>query len=188
MLKNQDTFIYLLVTLSIVGFSLRTRKHYNAFLEEVSNRIGKVTQDHFSLTVRTVFWSMMTLPLPLLWSAVGYGLQSVEWRYPMAGAIGYGVTAAAPVLWLFMINYFTFARPNGLFIAQFKWKESRVKKAMRFYQLSIFVIVPLMMSLITFEYYSDRGICANGWAFLLFIIVHCFKFITSSLRHMCRFT
>ncbi len=42
MLKNQDTFIYLLVTLSIVGFSLRTRKHYNAFLERVSNRIGKV--------------------------------------------------------------------------------------------------------------------------------------------------
>ncbi len=105
MLKNQDTFIYLLVTLSIVGFSLRTRKHYNAFLERVSNRIGKVTQDHFSLTVRTVFWSILiALPLPLLWSAVGYGLQSVEWRYPMAGAIGYGVTAAAPVLWLFMIS------------------------------------------------------------------------------------
>ncbi|WP_163367084.1 hypothetical protein, partial [Escherichia coli] len=86
-------------------FSLRTRKHYNAFLERVSNRIGKVTQDHFSLTVRTVFWSILiALPLPLLWSAVGYGLQSVEWRYPMAGAIGYGVTAAAPVLWLFMIS------------------------------------------------------------------------------------
>lgn len=132
MLKNQDTFIYLLVTLSIVGFSLRTRKHYNAFLERVSNRIGKVTQDHFSLTVRTVFWSILiALPLPLLWSAVGYGLQSVEWRYPMAGAIGYGVTAAAPVLWLFMISA-TFARPNGLFIAQFKWKESRVKKRCAF--------------------------------------------------------
>ncbi|MER1720987.1 hypothetical protein KC966_18250, partial [Proteus terrae] len=44
MLENQDTFLFLFVTLSIVGFSLRTRKHYNAFLERVSNRIGKVTQ------------------------------------------------------------------------------------------------------------------------------------------------
>lgn len=49
----------------------------------------------------------------------------------MAGAIGYGVTAAAPVLWLFMISA-TFARHNGLFIAQFKWKESRVKKQCAF--------------------------------------------------------
>ncbi|HAU5561236.1 miniconductance mechanosensitive channel MscM [Proteus mirabilis] len=182
MLKNQDTFIYLLVTLSIVGFSLRTRKHYNAFLERVSNRIGKVTQDHFSLTVRTVFWSILiALPLPLLWSAVGYGLQSVEWRYPMAGAIGYGVTAAAPVLWLFMISA-TFARPNGLFIAQFKWKESRVKKAMRFYQLSIFVIVPLMMSLITFEYYSDREFAPTVGRFCFLLLCIALSFITSSLK------
>ncbi len=66
------------------------------FLKESVIALVKVTQDHFSLTVRTVFWSILiALPLPLLWSAVGYGLQSVEWRYPMAGAIGYGVTAAA---------------------------------------------------------------------------------------------
>lgn len=182
MLKNQDTFIYLFVTLSIVGFSLRTRKHYNAFLERVSNRIGKVTQDHFSLTIRTVFWSILiALPLPLLWSAVGYGLQSVEWRYPMAGAIGYGVTAAAPVLWLFMISA-TFARPNGLFISQFKWKESRVKKAMRFYQLSIFVIVPLMMSLITFEYYSDREFAPTVGRFCFLLLCIALSFITSSLK------
>ena len=75
------------------------------FLKKVSNRIGKSHSDHFSLTVRTVFWSILiALPLPLLWSAVGYGLQSVEWRYPMAGAIGYGVTCRSPVLWLFMIR------------------------------------------------------------------------------------
>ncbi|QAV23324.1 miniconductance mechanosensitive channel MscM [Proteus hauseri] len=182
MLKNQDTFLYLFVTLSIVGFSIRTRKHYNAFLERVSNRIGKVTQDHFSLTVRTVFWSILiALPLPLLWSAVGYGLQSVEWRYPMAGAIGYGVTAAAPVLWLFMISA-TFARPNGLFISQFKWKENRVKKAMRFYQLSIFVIVPLMMSLITFEYYSDREFAPTVGRFCFLLLCIALSFITSSLK------
>ncbi len=34
----------------------------------------------------------------------------------------------------------TFARPNGLFIAQFKWKRESCEKAVRFYQLSIFVI------------------------------------------------
>jgi len=63
------------------------------------------------------------------------------------------VRATTPVLWVFMISA-TFAIPNGLFISHFGWSEENVKRAMRYYyQLSIFVIVPWMMALITFEYY-----------------------------------
>ena len=65
MLKNQDTF-YSYLSLYQLGFSLRTEKNTTThFFERVSNRIGKVTQDHFSLTIRTVFWSILiALPLP----------------------------------------------------------------------------------------------------------------------------
>ena len=42
-----------------------------------------------------------------------------------------------------------FARPNGLFIAHFGWPRSRVSKAMRYYLMSIGLIVPLIMALIT---------------------------------------
>ncbi|TOM54450.1 hypothetical protein CGH73_28680, partial [Vibrio parahaemolyticus] len=63
-----------------------------------------VTQDRFYLTIRTIFWSIIVaLPLPMMWSAIGYGLQSA-WQYPMAVAIGFGVSATTPLLWLFMIS------------------------------------------------------------------------------------
>lgn len=62
----------------LVGFSISSRRHYQAFLERASARVGKVTQDHFSLTLRTVFWSIIVaVPLPVLWWALAYGLQHV---------------------------------------------------------------------------------------------------------------
>ncbi|MDM7314536.1 aminotransferase class III-fold pyridoxal phosphate-dependent enzyme, partial [Klebsiella pneumoniae] len=42
---------------------------------------------------------------------------------PLAVAIGDGVTATVPLLWVVMICA-TFARPNGLFIAHFGWPRS----------------------------------------------------------------
>ncbi len=91
-------------------------------------RVGKVTQDHFWLTLRTVFWSILVAsPLPVLWATLGYGLQEA-WPYPLAVAIGDGVTATVPLLWVVMICA-TFARPNGLFIAHFGWPRNRVLRA-----------------------------------------------------------
>ncbi|MDR0217717.1 MAG: miniconductance mechanosensitive channel MscM [Enterobacteriaceae bacterium] len=154
MLTTRDTLFYLLGTLLLVIFSISSHRQYHAFLERSSSCIGKVTQDHFSLTLRTVFWSVVAaLPLPMLWSAIGYGLKNV-WDYPMATAIGIGVSETTPVLWVFMLSA-VFAHPNGLFIAHFRWPEERVKRAMRFYRVSIFLIVPLMMALITFNNYYN---------------------------------
>ncbi|TDB61208.1 miniconductance mechanosensitive channel MscM [Photorhabdus khanii] len=181
MLTTQDTLLYLLGALFLVIFSVGSLRHYHAFLERASNRIGKVTYDHFSLTLRTVFWSVIVaLPLPMLWSAIGYGLQSA-WQYPMAIAIGYGVSATTPVLWIFMLSA-TFAHPNGLFIAHFRWPEERVKRALRFYQLSIFAIVPLVMALITFEHYSDREFASTLGRLCFLILCVSLSLITSSLK------
>lgn len=90
----------------------------------------------------------MALPLPVLWGAFGYGLQNA-WPYPIAVAIGDGITATLPLLWAFMISA-AFARPNGLFIVHFRWPQNRVARAMRYYSLSIGLIVPLIMLLIAF--------------------------------------
>ncbi|KOY62263.1 mechanosensitive channel protein [Photorhabdus heterorhabditis] len=181
MLTTQDTLLYLLGTLFLVIFSISSLRHYHAFLERSSNRIGKVTYDHFSLTLRTVFWSIIVaLPLPMLWSAVGYGLQSA-WQYPMATAIGYGVSATTPVLWIFILSA-TFAHPNGLFIAHFRWPEERVKRALRFYQLSIFAIVPLVMALITFEHYSDREFSSTLGRLCFLVLCVSLSLITNSLK------
>ncbi|MBC8952169.1 miniconductance mechanosensitive channel MscM [Xenorhabdus sp. PB62.4] len=181
MLTTQDTLLYLLGTLLLVIFSISSHRQYHAFLERSSNRIGKVTQDHFSLTLRTVFWSIIAaLPLPMLWSAIGYGLQNA-WQYPMANAIGDGVRATTPVLWIFMLSA-AFAHPNGLFIAHFRWPEERIKRAMRFYRLSIFLIVPLMMALITFNNYSDREFTPTLGRLCFVMLCISLSLVTNSLK------
>ncbi|WP_099118695.1 miniconductance mechanosensitive channel MscM [Xenorhabdus ishibashii] len=181
MLTKQDTLLYLLGTLLLVIFSISSHRQYHAFLERSSNRIGKVTQDHFSLTVRTVFWSVVAaLPLPMLWSAIGYGLQNA-WQYPMATAIGNGVRETTPVLWVFMLSA-AFAHPNGLFIAHFRWPEERIKRAMRFYRLSIFLIVPLMMALITFNHYKDQDFIATLGRLCFIMLCISLSLVTSSLK------
>ncbi|HGN1704699.1 TPA: miniconductance mechanosensitive channel MscM [Providencia rettgeri] len=181
MVTTQDTFLYLLGSIALVIFSISTRKHYQAFLDRSSLRIGKVTQDRFYLTIRTIFWSIIVaLPLPMMWSAIGYGLQSA-WQYPMAAAIGFGVSATTPLLWLFMISE-TFSRPTGLFISHFGWDKDAVKRAMRYYRMAIFVIVPLVMAVITFEHYSDREFAATvGRACFIFLCV-ALSLITNNLR------
>jgi potassium efflux system protein len=181
MVTSQDTFLYLLGSIILVIFSVSTRRHYQAFLDRSSLRIGKVTQDRFYLTIRTIFWSIIVaLPLPMMWSAIGYGLQSA-WQYPMAAAIGYGVSATTPLLWLFMISE-TFSRPTGLFISHFGWDKDAVKRAMRHYRLAIFVIVPLVMAIITFEHYSEREFSATLGRLCFLVLCVALSLITNNLR------
>ncbi|STV30779.1 potassium efflux system KefA protein [Klebsiella pneumoniae] len=144
--------------------------------------MGKVTQDHFWLTLRTVFWSILVAsPLPVLWMTLGYGLQSA-WPFPLAVAIGDGVTATVPLLWVVMICA-TFARPNGLFIAHFGWPRSRVAKAMRYYLMSIGLIVPLIMALIMFDNLNDREFSASLGRLCFLLICGALAVVTLSLKH-----
>lgn len=39
-------------------------------------------------------------------------------------------------MWAFMISA-SFSHPQGLFIAHFRWSQSRVARAMRYYKLSV---------------------------------------------------
>ncbi|MGU3524034.1 miniconductance mechanosensitive channel MscM [Enterobacteriaceae bacterium C23F] len=181
MLTSKETLIPLFAALILVGFSISSRKHFTRFLERSSNRVGKVTQDHFWLTMRTVFWSILVAsPLPVLWMTLGYGLQEA-WPYPLAVAIGYGVTATVPLLWVVMICA-AFARPNGLFVAHFGWPRNRVARAMRYYLMSIGLIVPLIMVLIMFENLNDREFSASLGRLCFVLICGALAIVTLSLK------
>ncbi|MCC3705574.1 miniconductance mechanosensitive channel MscM [Rouxiella badensis] len=181
MVTSKETLLPLFGALILVIVSISSRRHYYNFLDRASSRVGKVTQDHFSLTARTVFWSILVaLPLPVLWAALGYGLQSA-WPFPIAVAIGDGVTAALPVLWLFMISHYL-AHPKGLFITHFNWPQRRVSRALRYYSLSIWLVVPLIMALITFDNLNDREF-SNTLGRLCFIILCVLlSLVTQSLK------
>ena len=60
-----------------------------------------------------------------------------------------------PVLWLFMFLR-NLARLTGCLSHSSAGREARVKRAMRFYQLFHFVIVPLMMAMTTLNTSNDR--------------------------------
>ncbi|AML55966.1 Potassium efflux system KefA protein [Serratia rubidaea] len=181
MVTSRSTLVPIFGALLLVIFSISTRKHYHAFLERSSSKVGKVTQDQFYLTLRNVFWSILVaLPLPVLWAALGFGLQNA-WPYPVAVAIGDGVTATLPILWVCMISA-TFAHPRGLFIVHFGWPARQVSRAMRYYKMSIWLIVPLIMALITFDNLNDREF-SNTLGRLCFILL-CIALllVTSSLK------
>ncbi len=70
----------------------------------------------------------------------------------MAAAIGYGVSATTP----FTMAVYDQRVPGYLFLTSVG--TDSVKRAMRYYRMAIFVIVPLVMAIITFEHYSDRNL------------------------------
>lgn len=175
------TVLPIIGALLLVMISISSRRHFSAFLARASQRVGKVTQDHFTLTVRTVFWSILVaLPLPVLWAALGFGLQHA-WSYPIAVAIGDSVTAVLPLLWVFMICA-TFARPDGLFMVHFRWPPQRVTRAMRYYSLTIGFIVPLLMLLIAFDNLEDRLFVATLGRLCFILICGALSLVTVSLK------
>lgn len=181
MLTTKETLLPLFAALFLVGFSLYSRKHFTRFLERSSARVGKVTQDHFWLTLRTVFWSILVAsPLPVLWATLGYGLREA-WPYPLAVAIGDGVTATVPMLWAVMICA-TFARPNGLFVTHFAWPRARVARGMRNYLLCIGLIVPLIMALIMFDNLNDREFSGSLGRLCFMLICGALAMVTLSLK------
>ncbi|WJY15530.1 miniconductance mechanosensitive channel MscM [Pectobacteriaceae bacterium CE90] len=181
MVTSRDTLLPLLGALLLVGFSVGSRRHYHAFMQRASDRVGKVTLDHFMLTLRTVFWSVMVaIPLPVLWAALGYGLQNA-WPYPVAVAIGDSVTATVPLMWVVMISA-AFAHRQGLFIVHFGWSPMRVARAMRYYQLSIGFIVPLIMALITFDNLNDREFSSTLGRLCFILLCMALTLVTTSLK------
>ena len=109
--QNKEISLYIISTLLLAIFGLNYRRHYQAFLDRTSQRIGKVTLDRFSITLRTLFWSVLVSAAA--GTVVRYRLRVTECpQYPMAKAIGDGVSATTPVLWLFMFCA-TFARLTG---------------------------------------------------------------------------
>lgn len=181
MVTSRETIIPLFGAVLLVILSISSRRHYHAFLARASSKVGKVTQDEFSLTLRTVFWSILVaLPLPVLWAAMGFGLQNA-WPYPVAVAIGDGVTATLPVLWVCMISA-AFAHPQGLFIAHFGWPVKQISLAMRYYKMSIWLIVPLIMALITFDNFNDREFASTLGRLCFILLCLALALLTNSLK------
>lgn len=175
-------FLFLIIVSAIILiiFKAKTKKSYQEFLERSSSKIGKVTQDNFYLTLRVVAFSLLNaFPIPFLWWIIGYTLMNA-WDYPIAAALGHGINAASPILWVFMISA-AFSHTKGLYIAHFNWSQERVRSAMKYYRLSVWVLVPLVMLLVAFNTYNDREFSATLGRLCFILICIVLIFLTRSI-------
>lgn len=180
-LQTPQTLFLLIFAIVLVVIHIKTKSPYSKYLEQTSLCIGKVTQDSFSLTLKVIVYSLfMALPVPILWGIIGYVMQ-MNWQYPVVVALGYGVNAAAPILWVFIISAHL-ASPNGLFIAHFGWSKTQVRSAMKYYQVSVWVVIPLMMLVMGFDQYNNHQFSATIGRFCFILLCFALVFMTNSIH------
>lgn len=180
-LTKPKSLFLLFFSFIFVIVHLKMRPQYIAFLNRTSSHIGKVSQDQYLLTMQVVGYSLfMACPLPILWGVLGYTLQ-MNWDYPVAVAFGYGVNAASPILWVFIISAY-FAYPNGLFISHFRWSSRSVKASMKYYQLSVWVIIPLVMVVMGFDHYNNHQFSATIGRAAFILLCFALVFMTNSIH------
>lgn len=98
-------------------------RHLNQYCDHIAPRIGKVTQDKFSLTSRLLLRSLLaSLPLPAMVLMVR-GLLEGAWQYPFAVAIARGLGEIwFLLLALVMARHLTLEK--GILIHHFRWPKS----------------------------------------------------------------
>ncbi|AKZ66114.1 miniconductance mechanosensitive channel MscM [Candidatus Palibaumannia cicadellinicola] len=181
MCSKNTTFIPLVGSIILIVLSISSRKTYYKFLVTSSNKVGKVNQDHFILTLRTVLWSLLiALPLPLFWATIGYGLRHA-WPYPAAVAFGEGISATVLILWILIVSTY-FANNQGLFIVHFGWPALQVKRAQRYYTFFISMIIPLIIILIALDTYHHREFASNLGRLCFILLCICLALVKVNLK------
>lgn len=181
MLQTPSFILFLATSCLLVFIQFKLRHRFSLFLTETALKIGKVTQDNYFLTLKTIFYSLlMAAPFPSLWGCLGYGLQ-LNWNVPIANAIGYGVNCAAPILWFFMISR-RFASSKGLFISHLGWDEKRVNLAMRYYNTSIWGLIPLIILVTSLEQYNNQQFAATIGRVSFIILCLFLVFLTNTIH------
>ncbi len=102
-------------------------RNLSLYCDHIAPRIGKVTQDKFSLTSRLLLRSLLAaLPLPAMVLMVR-GLLEGAWQYPFAVAVARGLGEIwFLLLALVMARHLTLER--GILIHHFRWPREQVQR------------------------------------------------------------
>ncbi|MBJ7591162.1 miniconductance mechanosensitive channel MscM [Aeromonas veronii] len=116
-------------------------RHLNLYCDHFAPRIGKVTQDKFSLTSRLLLRSLLAaLPLPAMVLMVR-GLLEGAWQYPFAVAVARGLGEIwFLLLALVMARHLTLER--GILIHHFRWPREQVQKVWGQFRTLLLVLIP----------------------------------------------
>lgn len=136
------TLVFSLLALALLGYLwLRLSRHLVAYTQEIAPRIGKVTQDKFSLSTRLLLRAVLAaLPLPLMLILL-QRLLAGDWEYPFANA----VAGSLSQLWFLLLALLLtrhLCLERGLLSLHFRWSETRVQKIWRQFRTLMLVLIP----------------------------------------------
>ncbi len=137
------------MTLTLAGLGLlvlawcwaKLGRHLVQYSHYIAPRIGKVTQDKFSLTSRLLMRSLLAaLPLPAM-VLMMRGLLDGAWQYPFAVAVARGLGEIwFLLLALLVARHLTLEK--GIFILHFRWQKERVQKVWGQFRTLLLVLIP----------------------------------------------
>ncbi|MEW7865661.1 miniconductance mechanosensitive channel MscM [Aeromonas diversa] len=111
------------------------------FNQAIAGRIGKVTQDKFSLSSRLLLRALLTsLPLPLMMLLLRHLYQSA-WEYPFASAV---INSLAELWFLLFALLFTrhLCLERGLLTLHFGWHAERVNRVWVHFRVLMLILIP----------------------------------------------
>ncbi|WOX49387.1 miniconductance mechanosensitive channel MscM [Aeromonas sp. XH] len=137
------------MTLTLAGLGLlvlawcwaKLGRHLVQYSHYIAPRIGKVTQDKFSLTSRLLMRSLLAaLPLPAMVLMVRALLEGA-WQYPFAVAVARGLGEIwFLLLALLVARHLTLEK--GILILHFRWQRERVQKVWGQFRTLLLVLIP----------------------------------------------
>ncbi|MGL6381324.1 miniconductance mechanosensitive channel MscM [Aeromonas caviae] len=133
-----------LAGLGLLGLAwcwLKLARHLIQYSQYIAPRIGKVTQDKFSLTSRLLVRSVLAaLPLPAMVLMV-HGLLDGAWQYPFAMAVARGLGEIwFLLLALLVARHLTLEK--GILILHFRWQKERVQRVWGQFRTLLLVLIP----------------------------------------------
>ena len=137
------------MTLTLAGLGLlvlawcwaKLGRHLVQYSHYIAPRIGKVTQDKFSLTSRLMVRSLLAaLPLPAMVLMVR-GLLDGAWQYPFAVAVARGLGEIwFLLLALLVARHLTLEK--GILILHFRWPKESVQRVWGQFRTLLLVLIP----------------------------------------------
>ncbi|MCH7370857.1 miniconductance mechanosensitive channel MscM [Aeromonas sp. MR16] len=116
-------------------------RHLVQYSQYIAPRIGKVTQDKFSLTSRLLVRSLLAaLPLPAM-VLMMRGLLDGAWQYPFAVAVARGLGEIwFLLLALLVARHLTLEK--GILILHFRWPKEPVQRVWGQFRTLLLVLIP----------------------------------------------
>ncbi|WP_393937078.1 miniconductance mechanosensitive channel MscM [Aeromonas rivipollensis] len=137
------------MTLTLAGLGLlvlawcwaKLGRHLVQYSHYIAPRIGKVTQDKFSLTSRLMVRSLLAaLPLPAM-VLMMRGLLDGAWQYPFAVAVARGLGEIwFLLLALLVARHLTLEK--GILILHFRWPKEPVQRVWGQFRTLLLVLIP----------------------------------------------